>query len=109
MAADQYQGKITWTKGIDQKTGKPVDYDPTKDVQNYAGIGVRRAKRGEEACPWWNGAPTFFPPTLDAQRGIAYVAGGARCPSSTPPPNPHGPEEEHFGLPPRRTPATVST
>ena len=28
LRADQYQEKITWTKGIDPKTGKPVDYDP---------------------------------------------------------------------------------
>jgi alcohol dehydrogenase (cytochrome c) len=30
---------VNWTKGIDQKTGKPVDYDPSKDIQSYAGIG----------------------------------------------------------------------
>jgi alcohol dehydrogenase (cytochrome c) len=23
----QYVAKVTWTKGIDPKTGKPVDYD----------------------------------------------------------------------------------
>ncbi len=28
--------KVTWTKGIDPKTGKPVDYDPSKDLQTYA-------------------------------------------------------------------------
>ena len=28
-----------WTKGIDQKTGKPLDYDPNKDIQTYAGVG----------------------------------------------------------------------
>ena len=28
LRADQYQEKVTWTKGIDPKTGKPVDYDP---------------------------------------------------------------------------------
>ena len=27
---------MTWTKGIDPKTGKPLDYDPTKDLQTYA-------------------------------------------------------------------------
>ena len=27
---------MTWTKGIDPKSGKPVDYDPGKDVQTYA-------------------------------------------------------------------------
>jgi alcohol dehydrogenase (cytochrome c) len=26
---------INWTKGIDQKTGKPLDYDPAKDIQTY--------------------------------------------------------------------------
>ena len=77
LRADQYQEKVTWTKGIDPKTGKPVDYDPTKDVQVYAGIGVRRGKPGEELCPWWNGSPTFFPPTYgrQAQRGLC---GGRR-------------------------------
>ena len=24
---------VNWTKGIDQKTSKPLDYDPTKDIQ----------------------------------------------------------------------------
>ena len=28
LRADQYQEKVNWTKGIDPKTGKPVDYDP---------------------------------------------------------------------------------
>jgi alcohol dehydrogenase (cytochrome c) len=30
--------EVNWTKGIDQKTGKPIDYDPNKDVQTYSGI-----------------------------------------------------------------------
>jgi alcohol dehydrogenase (cytochrome c) len=100
IRADQYQEKITWTKGIDQKTGKPVDYDPSKDVQTYAGIGVRRGKRGEEACPWWNGSPTFFPPTLDAKRGIAYVAGAEGCISGTASKTPMDENKDYVGLPP---------
>jgi len=100
IRADQYQEKITWTKGIDPKTGKPVDYDPTKDVQAYAGIGVRRGKRGEEACPWWNGSPTFFPPTLDAKRGVAYVAGAEGCISGTASKTPMDENKDYVGLPP---------
>jgi alcohol dehydrogenase (cytochrome c) len=100
IRADQYQEKITWTKGIDQKTGKPVDYDPTKDVQAYAGIGVRRGKRGEEACPWWNGSPTFFPPSMDAKRGIAYVAGAEGCISGTASKTPMDENKDYVGLPP---------
>jgi alcohol dehydrogenase (cytochrome c) len=79
LRADQYQEKVSWTKGIDQKTGKPVDYDPNRDVQLYAGIGALRGKPGKEACPWWSGSPTFFPPTFDPKRMIAYVAGGEGC------------------------------
>jgi alcohol dehydrogenase (cytochrome c) len=100
LRADPYQEKITWTKGIDAKTGKPVDYDPQRDVQVYAGIGVRRNKPGQEACPWWNGAPTFFPPTLDAKRMIAYVAGAEGCISATASKTPMDEQKDYVGLPP---------
>ena len=83
LRADQYQEKVTWTKGIDLKTGKPLDYDPASDVQRYAGIGQRRGKPGQEACPWYAGSPTFFPPTFDAKRMIAYVSGAEGCSGGT--------------------------
>jgi hypothetical protein len=35
--AKPYIDNINWTAGIDQKTGKPVDYDPGKDIQAYSG------------------------------------------------------------------------
>src|SRR5258707_6525867 len=38
VLAKPYLDKITWTKGIDQKTGKPIDYDPSKDLQVYSGV-----------------------------------------------------------------------
>jgi alcohol dehydrogenase (cytochrome c) len=100
LRADPYQEKITWTKGIDPKTGKPLDYDPTKDVQVYAGVGVMREKPGQESCPWWNGSPTFFPPTLDAKRMIAYVAGAEGCISSTASKSPMDEKKDYVGLPP---------
>src|SRR6266550_5571743 len=37
VLAKPYLDNINWTKGIDQKTGKPVDYDPTKEIQIYSG------------------------------------------------------------------------
>ena len=81
LRADQYQEKVTWTKGIDPKTGTPVDYDASRDVQLYAGVGTLRNKPGRESCPWWSGSPTFFPPTFDAKRQIAYASGGEGCTS----------------------------
>ena len=100
LRADQYQEKITWTKGIDPKTGKPIDYNPETPVQAYAGIGVMREKPGQEACPWWNGSPTFFPPTLDAKHMIAYVAGAEGCISSTAVKTPMDDKKDYVGLPP---------
>jgi alcohol dehydrogenase (cytochrome c) len=100
LRADQYQEKITWTKGIDPKTGKPLDYNPNTPVQVYAGVGVMREKPGQESCPWWNGAPTFFPPTLDAKRMIAYVAGAEGCISSTTVKTPMDEKKDYVGLPP---------
>jgi len=81
LRADQYQEKVTWTKGIDPKSGRPVDYDASRDVQLYAGVGTLRDKPGRESCPWWSGSPTFFPPTFDAKRQIAYASGGEGCTS----------------------------
>ncbi len=100
LRADQYQEKITWTKGIDPKTGKPLDYNPDTPVQVYAGVGVMREKPGEESCPWWNGSPTFFPPTLDAKRMIAYVAGAEGCISRTAVKTPMDEKKDYVGLPP---------
>jgi alcohol dehydrogenase (cytochrome c) len=100
LRADPYQEKITWTSGIDPKTGRPLDYNPDAAVQVYAGHGVMREKPGEEACPWWNGAPTFFPPTLDAKRKMAYVAGAEGCMSRTAVRTPMDEKKDYVGLPP---------
>ena len=100
LRADPYQEKITWTKGIDPKTGKPIDYNPATPVQLYAGVGVMREKPGQESCPWWGGAPTFFPPTMDAKRMIAYVAGAEGCIASTTNKTPMDDKKDYVGLPP---------
>ena len=99
LRADPYQEKITWTKGIDAKTGKPIDYNPDTPVQLYAGVGGMREKPGQESCPWWNGAPTFFPPTLDKKRMIAYVAGAEGCIAGTTIKTPMDEAKNYVGLP----------
>ena len=36
--AKPYVATINWTKGIDQKTGKPVDYDPAGTCRSIPGL-----------------------------------------------------------------------
>mgnify|MGYP003329200700 CR=1 FL=1 len=35
VAGKQYVDQLNWTTGLDPKTGRPLSYDPTKDVQLY--------------------------------------------------------------------------
>ena len=52
IGAKPYMDNINWTKGIDQKTGKPVDYDPNKDIQTYAGVGnLDPGRAAQEGLP----------------------------------------------------------
>src|SRR6266700_792935 len=51
LKAIQHVKDVTWTKGIDPKTGKPVEYDPTKDFQVYAeGDKVNDDKATRRVC-----------------------------------------------------------
>jgi len=70
------QGKpfttVNWTAGLDPKTGKPLDYDATKTVQDYAGLAVRYGKKAIDVRPAHYGMPTLMPNTYDPSRGIVY-------------------------------------
>ena len=43
VAGKQFVDKLTWTKGLDPKTGKPVDYDPAGGTQTYVPAATRPA------------------------------------------------------------------
>jgi alcohol dehydrogenase (cytochrome c) len=62
VGAKPYLDNVNWTKGIDQKTGKPIDYDPSKDVQSYAGIGNLNSKEPlKKVCPSILDGNNFWP------------------------------------------------
>jgi alcohol dehydrogenase (cytochrome c) len=63
---------VNWTVGLDLKTGKPIDYDPSKTVQDYAGKSVRYGRKAIDVQPAHYGMPTFMPNTYDASRGLTY-------------------------------------
>ncbi len=80
LTATQYVGKLNWTAGIDPKTGKPVEYDPSKDIQTYAiGADSRRQQGQIEGCPQIQGGVNYFPTSYSRSTKLVYGAGIEGC------------------------------
>ena len=76
----QYVNDLNWTKGLDPKTGKPIEYDPKLDVQIY--VPEARALRGDpmkRACPTWHGGVAHQPTAYNPVKQIAYGVGAEGC------------------------------
>jgi alcohol dehydrogenase (cytochrome c) len=84
LKATQYSDKVTWTKGIDPKTGKPVDYDPRKDVQNFAIEWKGGADILKNACPDVHGGTNFWPPSYSQKTKLLYITGNEGCANIVP-------------------------
>ena len=81
--------KVTWTKGIDPKTGKPVDYDPSKDVQTYNHDWKGGTDMIKNSCPDVHGGTNFWPPSYSPKTKLLYIAGNEGCADITPDPTAH--------------------
>jgi alcohol dehydrogenase (cytochrome c) len=80
VLAKPYVEKITWTKGIDQKTGKPVDYDPSKDLQVYSGVQNQTLMdRTKKLCPAMSGGNNFWPPSYSPKTKLMYIPAMTSC------------------------------
>jgi alcohol dehydrogenase (cytochrome c) len=85
LKAAQHVGKVTWTKGIDPKTGKPVDYDPTRDVQIYAEpANVNDDKATRRVCPDNAGGTNYWPASYSRKTGMVYIPELEGCADITP-------------------------
>ncbi|MET4518425.1 PQQ-dependent dehydrogenase, methanol/ethanol family [Bradyrhizobium sp. I1.7.5] len=67
--ATPFVKKVTWTKGINPETGKPIEYDPSKAVQTYdPQATLNRKNTHVTVCPGHNGGknwpPTAYNPDL---------------------------------------------
>ena len=72
--------EVNWTKGIDQKTGKPLDYDPTKDVQTYSGLAdPTSANPVKKVCPNRTGGNNYFPSTYSPKTQLLYIPAMTAC------------------------------
>jgi alcohol dehydrogenase (cytochrome c) len=80
LGAEQYVQKLNWTDGIDPKTGKPVEYDPSKGIQTYKiGAEKRREQGPVVGCPEIQGGVNFFPTAYSPKTGLTYGAGIEGC------------------------------
>jgi alcohol dehydrogenase (cytochrome c) len=79
LSATPYVNKLNWTKGIDPKTGLPVEYNPSKSLQEYAAGALRRPGTGVTTCPNLQGGMNFWPPAYDPTTNTAFGAGIEGC------------------------------
>jgi alcohol dehydrogenase (cytochrome c) len=80
VLAKPYVEHINWTAGIDQKTGKPVDYDPNKDVQTYSGKQNQTlADPTRKLCPSMQGGSNYWPTAYSRKTGMLYIPSMSSC------------------------------
>ena len=80
LVAKPYMDTITWTKGIDQKTGLPVDYDPAKDIQVYSGVQTMTpTDRTKKLCPSHDGGNNFWSSSYSLRTKLLYIPSRSNC------------------------------
>ena len=72
---------VTWTEGLDPKSGRPLNYDPNSLVQSYSGKALKAGDpmSSQGVCPYYLGAPTYFKPSYDASRQMAWSLASDGC------------------------------
>src|SRR5215813_1570778 len=74
LLAKPYMETINWTKGIDQKTGLPIDYDPKRDIQVYSGLQNQTiSDRTKKLCPSHEGGNNFWSASFSRRTRLLYI------------------------------------
>jgi alcohol dehydrogenase (cytochrome c) len=85
LKATQHVKVVNWTKGIDPKTGKPLEYDATKDLQYYAEPPETvKDKLPRRVCPDIAGGTNFWPASYSRRSGLLYIPTHEGCGQVTP-------------------------
>jgi alcohol dehydrogenase (cytochrome c) len=80
VMAKPYLDNVNWTKGIDQKTGKPLEYDPSKDIQLYAGVATPTVDDPtKKMCPSQSGGNNFWPSAYSHNTKLLYIPAASAC------------------------------
>ena len=76
----QYVNELTWTEGLDPKTGKPLGYNPNARLQEYVpGLAPRRGRAAVLTCPNIQGGVNQWPTSYNPDLMRAYGAGVEGC------------------------------
>ncbi len=71
---------VNWTAGIDQKTGKPVEYVANADRQMYAGTATATLDHNNiKQCPTLGGGNNFWPTTYSPKTKLMYIPADSGC------------------------------
>jgi len=80
VAGKQYVDELTWTPGLDPKTGRPLNYDPNRDVQIYApGSHGLRGSGPSRTCPSNSGGKNWEPSAYNPDLHLLYIPSVEGC------------------------------
>jgi alcohol dehydrogenase (cytochrome c) len=81
VAGKQYVNELNWTTGLDPKTGRPLNYDPTKDVQEYTvGSHSNRSRpTSDKLCPAHSGGKNWEPSAYNPELQLLYIPSIEGC------------------------------
>jgi len=80
LLAKPYMEAINWTKGIDQKTGLPIDYDPKRDIQVYSGLqNQTMTDRTKRLCPSHEGGNNYWSASYSQRTRLLYIPSRPTC------------------------------
>jgi alcohol dehydrogenase (cytochrome c) len=66
--------QVNWTKGLDPETGKPIEYDPNKQVQRYnASVTPHRENKVADICPGNMGGKNWPPTAYNPDLKLWYI------------------------------------
>jgi alcohol dehydrogenase (cytochrome c) len=77
----QYVDELNWTPGLDPKTGRPLNYNPNTDVQEYAANshGSRANPKGGRLCPSHFGGKNWQPSAYNPELNLLYIPSIEGC------------------------------
>jgi alcohol dehydrogenase (cytochrome c) len=81
VAGKQYVDELNWTTGLDPKTGRPLNYNPSADVQEYSpsSHGSRAKPLSEKLCPSHFGGKNWQPTAYNPELKLLYIPSVEGC------------------------------